>query len=84
MWKMPSENGIGKTSISDKETFYNDYGFDVDSFHPMRYYWDNFGIEASTCDQESLHNIVIFLRKSKHPLPTAECAFSGILYFDGH
>lgn len=60
-----------------------DYGFDVDSFHPMRYYWDNFGIEASTYDQENLHNIVIFLGKSKHPLPPTECAFSGTLHFDG-
>lgn len=30
-----------------------DYGFDVDSFHPMRYYWDNFGIEGQTYDQEN-------------------------------
>lgn len=60
-----------------------DYGFDVDSFHPMRYYWDNFGIEASTYDQENLHNIVIFFGKSKHPLPPTECAFSGTLHFDG-
>ncbi len=60
-----------------------DYGFDVDSFHPMRYYWDYFGIEASTYDHETLHNIVIFFGKSKHPLPTTECAFSGTLLFDG-
>ncbi len=60
-----------------------DYGFDVDSFHPMRYYWDCFGIEASTYDHETLHNIVIFFGKSKHPLPTTECAFSGTLLFDG-
>ena len=30
-----------------------DYGFDIDSFHPMRYYWDNFGIEGQTYDQEN-------------------------------
>ena len=24
-----------------------DYGIDFDSFHPMRYYWDDFGIEGN-------------------------------------
>lgn len=60
-----------------------DYGFDVDSFHPMRYYWDNFGIEASTYDHENIHDIVIFFGKSKHPLPTTKYAFSGTILFDG-
>lgn len=59
------------------------YGFDVDSFRPMRYYWDDFGIVATTYDHENIHDIVIFFGKSKHPLPPTKCAFSGTLLFDG-
>lgn len=66
-----------------REGLSKDYGFDVDSFRPMRYYWDNFGIVASTYDNENIRNIVIFFGKSKHPLPTTKCAFSGTLLLDG-
>lgn len=66
-----------------KKSISNDYGFDVESFHPMSYYWDDFGIEATTYDHENLHNIVIFFGKSKHPLPPTKCAFSGTVLFDG-
>lgn len=60
-----------------------DYGIDFDSFHPMRYYWDDFGIEGKTCDQENIHDIMIFFGKSKYPLPPTKCAFYGTLLFDG-
>ena len=60
-----------------------DYGIDFDSFHPMRYYWDDFGIEGKTSDQENIHDIMIFFGKSKYPLPPTKCAFYGTLLFDG-
>ena len=66
-----------------REGLSKDYGLDVDSFHPMSYYWDDYGIVASTHDQEFLRNIVIIFGKSKHPLPPTKCAFSGTLLFDG-
>ena len=60
-----------------------DYGIDFESFHPMRYYWDDFGIVAKTVNQENIHDMIIFLGKSKYPLPMTKCAFSGTLLFDG-
>lgn len=60
-----------------------DYGIDFGAFHPMRYYWDDFGITASADDQENVDDMNIFFGKSKYPLPTTKCAFSGTLLFDG-
>ena len=59
-----------------------DYGIDPDSFRPKRYYWDDYGIVANAYDQENCKNIVIFFGKSKYPLPTTKCAFSGTVLFD--
>ncbi len=59
-----------------------DYGIDFDSFQPMRYYWDNFGIAASAYDQENIGDMHLFFGKSKYPLPPTECSFSGTLLFD--
>ena len=66
-----------------REAFSKDYGLSPDIFHPKRYYWDEYGIVASAYDQENSANIVIFFGKSKYPLSTTECAFSGTLLFDG-
>lgn len=60
-----------------------DYGFIEENFHPVRYYWDEYGIVASAYDQENIGDIVIFFGKSQFPLPTTKCAFSGMLLFDG-
>ncbi len=60
-----------------------DYGFSMEDFSPSRYYWDDHGIVASSYDQMNIHDIVIFLGKSKFPLPTTKCSFAGDLKLDG-
>ena len=50
-----------------------DYGFTEENFHPVRYYWDEYGIVASAYDQENIGDIVIFFGKSQFPLKTLWC-----------
>jgi len=66
-----------------KKSYSEDYGVNHDLFQPKRYYWDDYGIVASAYDQENSKNIIIFFGKSKYPLPTTKCSFSGTFLFDG-
>ena len=58
-----------------------DYGIDFDSFHPMRYYWDDFGIEGKTYDQENIHDIMIFFWKIQISVATDEMCFLRYIAF---
>ncbi len=60
-----------------------DYGFNMEDFRPSRFYWDEYGIVASSYDQMLIHDIVIFFGKSKFPLPTTKCSFFGDIMLDG-
>lgn len=60
-----------------------DYGFTEEDFHPVRYYWDDYGIVGNAYDRENIGNIEIFFGKSQFPLPTTTYAFGGTLTFDG-
>ena len=84
MKKILGEPRAVDIELSEKmrEAFSKDYGISPDNFHPKRYYWDEYGIEATAYDQENSANIVIFFGKSKYPLPPTECAFSGTVLFD--
>ncbi len=73
---------IGYTDLV-KRGLCEDYGFNMEDFRPSRYYWDQYGIVMSSYDQMIIHDIVIFFGKSKFPLPTTTCSFSGDLQLDG-
>lgn len=83
--KALGEPRVVEIEIADsiRKRIAEDYGFTVESFHPIRYYWDDYGIEASAYDQENIGDIVIFFGKSQFPLPTTKCAFLGTVLFDG-
>ena len=85
MKKVLGEPRVVDIELTEKQkiSYSEDYGINPESFQPKWYYWDEYGIVASAYDQENSKNIVIFFGKSKYPLPTTKCAFSGTFLFDG-
>lgn len=77
------ENTTFDDSDSIKKGIAEDYGFTLETFHPVRYYWDEYGIVGNSYDREIINNIVIFFGKSQYPIPTTKYAFGGNLLFDG-
>lgn len=83
--KLLGEPRIAENQYMDKlkEIYCKEYHFDSASFNPWDYYWDNAGIIARTFEHETVHSLIIYLRKSKYPFPMPKCIFSGTLLING-
>ena len=62
--KVLGDARIVENQYDDKmrEIYCEKYGFDIDSFCPWDYYWDELGLLARTFDHETIHMFAINLR----------------------
>ena len=67
-----------------KKIYCEKYGFDIDTFQPWYYYWDELGLLASSFDHETVHMFAISLHPSKYPLPMPKKCFTGTLLVHGN
>lgn len=66
-----------------REVYCEKYDFDIDTFHPWDYYWDELGLLARTYDHETVHMFAIKLRPSEYPFPLPKECFTGTLLVHG-
>lgn len=67
-----------------KEIYCEKYGFDINTFEPWDYYWDELGLLARTLERETVHMFAISLNPSKYPFPMPKKFFSGTLLVQGN
>lgn len=67
-----------------KEVYCEEYGFDINTFNPWDYYWDELGLLARTYDHETIHMLTISLRPSGYPFPMPKKCFIGTLLVHGN
>ncbi len=67
-----------------KEVYCEEYGFDINTFNPWDYYWDELGLLARTYDHETIHMFAISLRPSGYPFPMPKKCFTGTLLVHGN
>lgn len=67
-----------------REVYCEEYGFDIETFHPWDYYWDELGLLARTYDHETVHKFSISLNPSKYPFPMPKECFTGTLLVHGN
>ena len=65
-----------------KEIYSEKYGFDINTFQPLDYYWDEYGLFAFTFDHETIHKIAICLQPNKAYEMPRKC-FSGVFLIHG-
>lgn len=66
-----------------KKIYCEKYGFDINTYQPLIYYWDEFGLLAQTHDHETVHMFAISLHPSDYPLPMPRKMFTGTLLSHG-
>lgn len=86
MIKILGEARIAEDQCPDslKEVYCEKYGFDINTFNPWDYYWDELGLLARTYDHETIYKFTISLRPSGYPFPMPEKCFTGTLLVHGN
>ena len=84
--KVLGDARIVENQYDDKmrEIYCEKYGFDIDSFCPWDYYWDELGLLARTFDHETIHMFAINLNPSKYPFPLPKKYCTGTLLVHGN
>ena len=67
-----------------REIYCKEHGFDIDTFCPWDYYWDELGFMARSFDHETIHMFAINLNPSKYPFQLPKKYFTGTLLVHGN
>lgn len=81
---------LGEPRVNDRiypeqlrRAYCKEHSIRPECFTGRDYYWDNIGLLACTFESKTVHCLIIYMRKSKYPMPMPKCSFSGTFLING-